>query len=144
MTIVVLDAGCQDAAVGLWQDVGLTRPWNDPAADYKRAIDGPSSAVLGRVQDGRLVATVMVGYDGHRGWVYYLAVAQQAQGQGQGRAMMTAAEEWLLQQGVPKRNLMIRSDNLDIQAFYKAAGYTQDQVVVYSRRLTTDHDAPTP
>jgi len=83
------------AAIDLWQQAGLTRPWNDPLSDLRRALAGPASTVLAGVQDGTLVATVMVGHDGHRGWVYYLAVAARARGRGHGRALMRAAEEWL-------------------------------------------------
>jgi ribosomal protein S18 acetylase RimI-like enzyme len=107
---------------------------------FKRATAGSSSAVLGGTENGRLIATVMVGHDGHRGWVYYLAVEPDARGERRGAAMMEAAEGWLHQRGIPKLNLMIRSDNLSVQAFYEAIGYTHDQVVVYSRRLSADDE----
>lgn len=80
MLIVSIDGEHLEAAVSLWQQVGLTRPWNDPAADFRRAIASPSSAMLGGVEDHRLIATAMVGNDGHRGWVYYLAVHPDARG----------------------------------------------------------------
>ena len=80
-------------AIRLWEACGLTRPWNDPSADLRRALDGPSSTVLGAVDaGGTLIGTAMVGHDGHRGWVYYVAVAPDRRGQGLGRALMEAAD----------------------------------------------------
>ena len=124
-----------DAAVTLWQDAGLTRPWNAPLADLERAIAGPASTVLGGVQDGRLVATAMVGHDGHRGWVYYVAVRLDARGNGYGREIMQAAETWLSDRAILKCNLMVRGDNESTAAFYATLGYGRDDVVVLSRRL---------
>jgi ribosomal protein S18 acetylase RimI-like enzyme len=77
----------------------------------------------------------MVGHDGHRGWVYYLAVSADARGGGAGRALMAACEAWLAERGVPKLNLMVRGDNAAAQGFYDALGYATDDVVVRSRRL---------
>lgn len=121
--------------VGLWERAGLTRPWNDPHADLRRAVEGPASAVLVGVSDGRPVATAMVGHDGHRGWVYYLAVSPDLQGNGHGRAMMDAAEAWLRERGVPKLNVMVRTDNEAVGGFYKSLGYGTDEVRVFSSRL---------
>jgi ribosomal protein S18 acetylase RimI-like enzyme len=123
------------AAIELWHAAGLTRPWNDPSADLQRALDGAASTILAGSEDDTLLATVMVGHDGHRGWVYYLAVHPDARGRGHGRAMMQAAETWLTDRGVPKLNLMVRGDNSLARAFYTALGYTTDDVVVLSRRL---------
>src|SRR5580704_17544578 len=83
-----------EAAVALWEACGLTRPWNDPRADIRRALAGATSTILAGRIDGRLVATAMVGADGHRGWVYYLGVAPDLRRQGLGEAMMRAAERW--------------------------------------------------
>jgi hypothetical protein len=130
-----LEAGHLEAAVALWAQVGLTRPWNDPRADFVRALEGPASAVLGGFAAGALIATAMVGHDGHRGWVYYLAVAEAAQGRGHGTAMMRACETWLRARGVPKLNLMIRGTNASAHRFYDALGYGVDDVQVRSRRL---------
>jgi ribosomal protein S18 acetylase RimI-like enzyme len=121
--------------VRLWEQVGITRPWNDPHADLRRAVEAPASAVLVGVSDGRLVATVMVGYDGHRGWVYYLAVSPDLQGNGHGRAIMAAAEAWLRERGVPKLNVMVRADNEAVGGFYRSLGYRTDEVRVFSCRL---------
>jgi ribosomal protein S18 acetylase RimI-like enzyme len=122
-------------AIALWQAAGLTRPSNDPHADFARAVQGPSSVVLAGRREGDLVATAMVGHDGHRGWVYYLAVDARARGQGLGRAMMAACERWLRERDIPKIDLMVRCDNGAVQGFYSALGYTQDDVIVLSRRL---------
>lgn len=124
-----------DDAVALWQQTGLTRPWNDAREDCRRALAGPSSTILALLDDGVLIATAMVGHDGHRGWVYYLAVAGALQRQGHGRAMMAACEAWLVERGVPKVNLMLRAENTQALGFYAALGYTVDDVVVCSRRL---------
>ena len=124
-----------DQAVELWGHTGLTRPWNDPHDDARRAMNGPASTILAGIDGETLVATAMVGHDGHRGWVYYLAVAPSAQGRGHGRAIMQACEAWLLHHDVPKLNLMIRGDNIDARAFYQALAYEPDDVIVLSRRL---------
>lgn len=121
--------------VSLWEAAGLTRPWNDPDADLRRAVDGPASVVLVGVDGDHLVATVMVGHDGHRGWIYYLAVASDARRRGHGRTMMQAAETWLRERDVPKVNLMVRGENHAIHDFYRTIGYATDDVVVLSRRL---------
>lgn len=123
-------------AVALWERCGLTRPWNDPYADFDRAYRGPSSTVLGLFEAGALLGTAMVGHDGHRGWVYYLAVDPDQRGRQLGRALMAACEAWLAEQRVPKLNVMIRDDNAATRGFYAALGYTLDEVVVMSRRLS--------
>ena len=124
-----------EAAAALWRDAGLTRPWNDPLDDLRRALAGPASTVLAGIEDEALVATAMVGHDGHRGWVYYLAVRESAQGRGLGRKMMQACESWLAKRGVPKLNIMVRGDNAAARGFYESLGYGLDDVVVLSRRL---------
>jgi len=123
------------AAVALWTEAGLTRPWNDAAGDFLRAVDGPSSVVLGFRVDGELVGSVMVGHDGHRGWVYYLAVAESARGRGLGRELMGAAEAWLVERGLPKIQFMVRSDNSSVLDFYDHLGYTTQDCLVLGRRL---------
>ncbi|MDR0960533.1 MAG: GNAT family acetyltransferase [Propionibacteriaceae bacterium] len=136
MELIELTAGdCADA-VALWDKVGLTRPWNDPVADFTRAINGPSSTVLGlRDDDGAVVGTAMVGHDGHRGWVYYLAVAPRLRSAGWGRALMEACEHWVVAQGVPKIQLMVRTSNESVLGFYDALGYERQDTVVLGRRL---------
>lgn len=129
------DADLVRATVALWETCGLTRPWNDPWTDLKRALDGPSSTVLVALDGPDLVGSVMVGHDGHRGWVYYLAVAPERQGRGLGRDLMGAAEEWLRSRGLPKIQFMIRADNGGVRAFYERLGYADQDVVVLGRRF---------
>ena len=121
-----------EAAVALWEACGLTRPWNDPRADARLALAGETSTILAMREDGRLVATAMVGADGHRGWVYYLAVDPARRGARLGEAMMRAAEAWVRARGMPKLQLMVRSDNAAVVAFYKAIGYEAEEVAVLS------------
>lgn len=126
------------AVVALWQSCGLTRPWNDPHADFARALDGATSSILIARAGRAVVGSVMVGQDGHRGWIYYLAVTPERQGQGIGRSLFAAAEDWLRAAGTPKVQLMVRSDNAGAVAFYTALGLTQQEVVVLGRFLTGD------
>ena len=121
--------------IALWEACGLTRPWNDPVADFARAIAGPGSAVLVRREGDALVASVMVGDDGHRGWVYYLAVAPARRRAGLGRAMMAEAEAWLRSRGAPKLQLMVREDNEEALGFYEALGLERQKVVTLGRFL---------
>jgi ribosomal protein S18 acetylase RimI-like enzyme len=123
------------AAIQLWHDTGLTRPWNDPSQDLRRAIADPASNVLAGIEADTLLATAMVGDDGHRGWVYYLAVKPNARGRGHGHAMMQACEAWLVERGVPKLNVMVRDDNATAHGFYTSLGYKPSDVVVLSRTL---------
>jgi ribosomal protein S18 acetylase RimI-like enzyme len=135
MDVVELTGDDAASAAALWADVGLTRPWNDAAADFQRALDGPTSAILGLRHDGELVGTVMVGHDGHRGWVYYLAVAETHQRVGLGSELMRAAEEWLRTRGAVKVQLMVRSENESALEFYGRVGYESNDVQVLSRWL---------
>jgi ribosomal protein S18 acetylase RimI-like enzyme len=121
--------------VALWQRCGLTQPWNDPAADIAFARRGPNSDILVGRRAGKLVAAALVGHDGHRGWVYYVAVDPDAQGAGLGRAIMTAAEDWLRARGVGKVQLMVRPHNSKVQAFYQALGYGEQKRVVLAKWL---------
>ncbi|HEY5711261.1 MAG TPA: GNAT family acetyltransferase [Allosphingosinicella sp.] len=135
-TIEHAGAGDAGAVIALWEACGLTRPWNDPVADFARAIEGPTSTIL-LLRDGDgIAASVMVGFDGHRGWVYYLAVAPERRRAGLGRAMMDAAEAWLRERGAPKLQLMVRADNSHAIGFYKSLGLEPQKVVTLGRFLT--------
>lgn len=127
--------GDAPALAALWEQAGLTRPWNDPYADIALARRGPHSTILVARQGAALAGSVMVGHDGHRGWVYYLAVAQDLRGQGLGRALLSTAEDWLRARAVPKLMLLVRPDNAQVRGFYAAAGYDEEPRVVFSRRL---------
>jgi ribosomal protein S18 acetylase RimI-like enzyme len=122
--------------VALWSEADLTRPWNNPVDDAQLALAGPASTILGSRIEGRLAAAVMVGWDGHRGAVYYLAVALPDRGKGHGRAMLLAAEAWLAQFNAPKLNLMVRTDNAAAHGFYEGLGYASEAVTVRSKRLS--------
>jgi len=131
-----------EPVIALWQRCGLTRPWNDPAADITLARRGPNSTVLIGRDGGAIVATAMVGHDGHRGWVYYVAVDPDRRINGHGRAIMNAAEEWLRQAGIPKLQLLVRRDNAKAGAFYHAIGYEEAETIVFARWI--DGREPTP
>lgn len=134
MVIEELERGDIAALVCLWENCGLTRPWNDPVADAERALAGPSSTIFGgRGAGGALTGSVMVGHDGHRGWVYYLAVASDKRGRGYGRALMQAVEDWLKARSIPKIQLMVREDNEEALAFYAALGLERQAVVTLGR-----------
>ena len=127
--------GDREAVVALWEACNLTRPWNDPDEDIHRAIGGPSSTVLVGTRGVRIVASAMVGHDGHRGWVYYVSVAPDRQGKGDGRAIMHAAERWLADKGAVKVMLMIREGNGAVQGFYETLGYEVEPRISMARWL---------
>lgn len=135
LAIRAIDNPDIDAVVELWEACGLTRPWNDPRADILLARRTPSSEVFVGLLDGRVVASVMCGSDGHRGWLYYVAVESRLQGEGHGRAMVAQAETWLASQGVPKIELMVRHENTAVRQFYERIGYAVDPVSVMARWL---------
>ena len=135
MDIGQLDPEDCEAAVALWEEAGLTRPWNDPRADIRLALVGPTSTVLAGRIDGRLMATAMVGWDGHRGWLYYLAVAKTARRRGLGARMVRAAEDWLAARQAPKLQLLVRAENQAVVAFYESLGYRRGDVVMLQRVL---------
>jgi ribosomal protein S18 acetylase RimI-like enzyme len=124
-----------DAVAVLWARCGLTRPWNDPAADIGFARSVPNAAVLVGRSEGRIVASVLVGHDGHRGTVYYVSVDPDRQGEGLGGEIMAAAEDWLRGQGVWKLNLMVRAENTGVIEFYGALGYETEERVNMSKWL---------
>jgi GNAT superfamily N-acetyltransferase len=128
--------------IALWQACGLTRPWNDPTSDIALARREPHSTVLiGRDGDA-IVATAMVGHDGHRGWVYYVATDPDRRAKGYGRAIMNAAEDWLRATGIAKLQLMVRRENAKAGAFYQSIGYAEAQTIVFAKWL--DGREPTP
>lgn len=127
-----------DAVVALWTASGLVRPWNDPRRDIERkSTIQPELFLVGEI-DGAVVATAMAGYDGHRGSVYYLAVDPARRRQGLGRAIMTEVERGLVAIGCPKLNLMVRSDNRGVIAFYRGLGYGEEQSASLGKRLILD------
>jgi ribosomal protein S18 acetylase RimI-like enzyme len=172
MEIRSFDVADTEAVVALWQECGLTRPWNDPRADIERKLtvqpelflvgvepDLAAGAVGARGAQGAsgarnaadvnaghasragesVIASAMVGYDGHRGWVNYLAVSPAWQRRGYARALMLEAERLLMARGCPKLNLQVRSSNSEALEFYAALGYEPDHAVSFGKRLVADH-----
>jgi ribosomal protein S18 acetylase RimI-like enzyme len=128
----------QDAVVALWRECGLVKPWNDPVKDIHRKLCIQRDLFLVGSMNGRLVATAMVGYEGHRGWINYLAVSADCRKQGFGRLLMDEAEALLRAMGCPKISLQIRRSNADVVAFYRSIGYSEDDVVSMGKRLIED------
>jgi ribosomal protein S18 acetylase RimI-like enzyme len=124
-----------EAVIALWQACGLTRPHNDPHKDISFARGRSSSEVLVGEEKGAIIATVMVGHDGHRGMLYYLAVEPGLQGNGLGKAAVRAAEAWLKERGVWKINLLVRSENEKVRRFYESLGYEINEVFAMGRRI---------
>lgn len=142
LAISPVEDGEIDAVAALWERCGLTRPWNDPRSDIALARRGPASTILIGRDNGKVVASVLVGHDGHRGWVYYVAVDPDCRQRGFGRAIMDAAEGWLRGAGIAKLQLLVRRDNVRAGAFYQTLGYDEAQVTVFAKWL--DGRAPTP
>jgi ribosomal protein S18 acetylase RimI-like enzyme len=128
----------EEAVVSLWERCGLIRPLNDPRADIRRKLEvRPDLFLVGELR-GRIVASVMAGYEGHRGWLNYLAVDPERQRRGLGRAIVSEAEQRLRASGCPKINLQVRSSNQGVIEFYRRVGYSVDDVVSLGKRLTYD------
>lgn len=123
------------AVVALWERCELTRPWNEPKADLDRARKKPNSDILVGRDGNAIVATIMVGHDGHRGWVYYVAVDPDQHKKGYGRAILNAAEDWLRERDIEKLQLMVRPGNTHAQAFYETLGYEEQERVIYAKWL---------
>ncbi|MET0295921.1 MAG: GNAT family acetyltransferase [Microbacterium sp.] len=140
MTVQIraFEARDTDAVVALWQASGLTRPWNDPRKDIARKLAVQPELFLVAVDAGSVVGSVMAGYDGHRGWLYYLAAAPDRRGEGIGRALVARAEELLLGMGCPKVQLMVRPENVEARAFYDALGYETFDTWATGKRLIAD------
>jgi len=136
-SLAIADIADADVAivVALWQACGLTRPWNDPAADIALARRGPHSTILIGRDDAAIVATAMVGHDGHRGWVYYVATDPKLRAKGYGRAIMNAAEDWLRAAGIAKLQLMVRPENSGVAAFYQSIGFGEQKILFFTKWL---------
>jgi ribosomal protein S18 acetylase RimI-like enzyme len=133
--------GDEAAVADLWNRCGLVRPWNDPAGDIAFARRTPESEIFIGKSNGDIIASVMCGNDGHRGWVYYVAISPDCQGGQHGRAIMAAAEDWLRALGVPKLELLIRDTNAKVVKFYEALGYKTEPMITMSRWPQTPPEA---
>jgi ribosomal protein S18 acetylase RimI-like enzyme len=128
----------ESSVIQLWNDCGITRPWNDPAKDIARKLTVQPEMFLVGEFDGSIVASGMFGFDGTRGWVHYLAVAPGRQGESLGRQLMAEGERMLTAMGCPKINLQVRSGNERVIGFYRALGYEPDNTVSLGKRLIAD------
>lgn len=124
--------------IALWDACDLIRPWNDPQRDIARKLTEQPELFLVGTESGKLIATAMVGFDGHRGWVYYLAVDPGFRRRSYGKTLMLEAERLLLARGCPKVNLLVRNSNTRVIEFYRSLGYVQDEAVSLGRRLIPD------
>jgi len=127
-----------EAVVSLWQESGLTRPWNNPYQDINRKLAVQPELFLVATDGAAIVGTVMAGYDGHRGWLYYLASTPARRGQGIGRLLVERAEELLIEMGCPKVQLMVRPENVEVHDFYASLGFEPFEVWVTGKRLIAD------
>lgn len=143
-TIRAFTVGDTEETVRLWETCGLTRPWNDPRADIARKLTSQPELFLvatARASDAAtesIVGSVMAGYDGHRGWMYYLATTPSYRGQGIATALVEEVERLLVLLGCPKAQLMVRGDNALAVSFYERLGYESNDVVVLGKRLIAD------
>ena len=138
MNIRCFEKSDTDAVIRLWHDCNLVVPWNDPGKDIQRKLDaGADLFLVGECED-KLIASVMGGYDGHRGWIYYLAVAPLYRSKGFAQDMMAEMESRLTALDCPKINLLVRNINVDVIEFYQSLGYAVDQSVSLGKRLIPD------
>lgn len=127
-----------EQVIALWKQCGLVVPWNDPQKDINRKMNKDPDLFLVCVTEETIIGTVMGGYEGHRGWINYLAVSPGHQRQGVGRKLMAAVESKIQALGCPKINLQVRESNAAALAFYEALGYGNDRVIGLGKRLVHD------
>jgi ribosomal protein S18 acetylase RimI-like enzyme len=139
MKIRSFEALDEDAVVALWETCGLTRPWNDPRRDIARKLTTQPELFLVGEFEGRVIASAMIGFDGHRGWVSYLAVDPAHRGKGHARTLMLEGERLLTERGCPKIMLMVRSDNSAVIDLYEHLGYATETTIVMGKRLIPDN-----
>jgi ribosomal protein S18 acetylase RimI-like enzyme len=138
VSIRIFQAGDEKAVIRLWNECGLVVPLNDPGKDIRRKLKRQADLFLVADDGEGVVGTVMGGYEGHRGWINYLAVEPGRQGLGIGRLLMAEIEKRLKRTGCPKINLQIRKGNQGVRKFYEKIGYVQDEVICYGKRLVRD------
>ena len=144
LCIRTFDSTDESEVVALWHACGLVRPWNDPHKDIERKLGfQPGLFLVATQTDAQgvnvLIGSAMAGYDGHRGSVYYLAVAPGYQGAALGRRLMQEVEQRLLALGCPKVNVLVRTSNVQVLGFYDALGYARDEAFCLGKRLIPDH-----
>jgi ribosomal protein S18 acetylase RimI-like enzyme len=123
--------------VDLWRSAGLAHPWNDSRRDIELALSHPTNRMFAaHDQVGKLVGTIMAGFDGHRGWIYSLAVDDSQRGKGTGKALVESAENWLAQQGAPVVRLLVEGSNEKVAGFYEACGYERGDFIAFGKQMT--------
>ena len=132
--------GDKAGLLDLWTQCNLINPKNDPEKDILRKSQSSPGWILVGVMDGRLVASAMVGYEGHRGWINYLAVHPSCRRKGLGRLMLERAEQELQRVGCPKINLQIRKGNEAVRRFYEKVGFVEDEVISMGKRMVDDSE----
>ena len=132
----------EEAVIALWERCDLVRTWNDPSKDIQRKLQVRAELFLVGLVEGKIIASVMAGYEGHRGWLNYLAVDPEYQRRGFARAIVEEAEQLLQAAGCPKINLQVRTSNRDVIEFYRRIGYSIDEVVSMGKRLKHDNSSP--
>ena len=137
-TIRAFSPADTEAVITLWHDAGLTRPWNDPRRDIERKLRVQPELFLVAVDADAVVGSTMAGWDGHRGWLSYVATASSRRGEGIAAALIAEAERLLTEAGCPKLMLMVRADNTGEVDFYDRQAYTRDDVAVLGKRLIPD------
>ena len=138
LVVQIYSAADQQAVIDLWDRCDLLRPWNNPVKDIARKLRANSDWVLLAVTRNKVVGSIMIGYEGHRAWINYLAVDPSLRRQGVGRRLMEHAEEILRKAGCPKINLQVRSANKQAADFYAVLGYLRDDVICFGKRLDPD------
>jgi ribosomal protein S18 acetylase RimI-like enzyme len=138
MNIRTFQPADEAAVIALWAECKLTRPWNDPRKDIARKLAVQPELFLVGTLDHEVMASVMAGYEGHRGWMNYLAVAQRHRGRGFARALVEHVERLLLERGCPKVGLLVRNTNKEAAEFYRRLGYAQDESISLGKRLIAD------
>jgi ribosomal protein S18 acetylase RimI-like enzyme len=128
------------SVIALWKRAGLIRPWNPPQDDIAEILSKENVDILVATSAGSVGAAIVVGHDGHRGWVYYLGVDPDLRQIGWGRQAMRAAEEWVRRQGIKKIQLIVRNSNTSVLAFYQALGYEEGEVVLMQKWLDPERE----
>jgi len=128
----------QAGLIALWHSTGVATPQNDSLRDIQRKLDVDPDLLLVAESEGQVVGSIMGGYEGHRGWVNYLAVLPEFQRQGIASCLMAKVESALFERGCPKVNLQVRKTNSEAMNFYAALGYLDDNVVGLGKRLIDD------
>ena len=140
MNIREFQMGDEKEVISLWQECNLVVPWNNPSQDIKRKLKVDPDLLLVGEENGKIVASVMGGYEGHRGWINYLAVSPLHRRKGYGKKIMFEVERRIKDKECPKINLQVRAGNTEVITFYKAIGFFDDQVIGLGKRI--DKDGP--